>query len=540
MDAADDVNNEKEQNEVEDEEKGDDTGDMSDAEDGPSLGEVQLPSRDDTNVPKSKLPVCKNSSNQEKRLCRRTKNISVSTRFKCDPGRDLRAAMNKIGYIERTDVPGLDSSMESHHIIDVKFFDESKRRRIHFSDEGNAASCSLQIATADASPSLITRPYQGGGRGEARDEEHAGFVLDGHALHVKFAGRGTEEERDKGAGSSKSRTTKMIVKNVPFEAKKKDIRELFSSHGSLKSVRPPKRFDSRSCGFAFFDFVSRAEAENAYAALRHTHLLGRHLVLEWAKEAEQDLEVLRKKAGVGFGTGMDSAERKADDLTEQVAVLREHSLDRLADEVATLKVVARYEVNDRVLRAYNDRILVPTPADSNLPAVTPGDLKHLKRKQLNCITELLDYAPQRPSTTPNKTERIRDKLFARLTVDELALCRLLHKQQKTDIVFPRHGLPGLHPVPDLTTAKWILDQHAPQFRDTYEALLATNPMRMQSDSSPLTDERRRLFLPEVGDFEQTPIGKKEIQIRQLMRWQPNSGSLVTSARALKSEVVDAW
>jgi multiple RNA-binding domain-containing protein 1 len=53
-----------------------------------------------------------------------------------------------------------------------------------------------------------------------------GFVLDGHSLHVKFAGRGTEEE-SKEKMVSKSRTTKMIVKNVPFEATKKDIRELF-------------------------------------------------------------------------------------------------------------------------------------------------------------------------------------------------------------------------------------------------------------------------------------------------------------------------
>ena len=39
-----------------------------------------------------------------------------------------------------------------------------------------------------------------------------GFVLDGHALHVKFAGRGAEED-GKGSDSmkSKSRTTKMIV-----------------------------------------------------------------------------------------------------------------------------------------------------------------------------------------------------------------------------------------------------------------------------------------------------------------------------------------
>ncbi|KAF8153779.1 RNA-binding domain-containing protein [Crassisporium funariophilum] len=138
-----------------------------------------------------------------------------------------------------------------------------------------------------------------------------GFNLDGHALHVTFAGRGVEEpEKSKDDTSAKSRTTKMIVKNVPFEATKKDIRDLFGSHGHLKSVRLPKKFDSRSRGFAFLEFVTRHEAENAYAALRHTHLLGRHLVLEWAEEAEQDLDVLRKKAGVGFGGGKDMPGRK--------------------------------------------------------------------------------------------------------------------------------------------------------------------------------------------------------------------------------------
>ncbi|KAG5643857.1 hypothetical protein DXG03_009541 [Asterophora parasitica] len=142
-----------------------------------------------------------------------------------------------------------------------------------------------------------------------------GFVLDGHQLHVKFAGRGAEEEvKGKESVKSSSRTTKMIVKNVPFEATKKDIQALFGTHGHLKSVRLPKKFDSRTRGFAFLDFVSRAEAENAYAALKHTHLLGRHLVLEWAEEAEQDLDALRKKAGVGYGDGklMPGRKRKID------------------------------------------------------------------------------------------------------------------------------------------------------------------------------------------------------------------------------------
>ncbi|OAX32744.1 hypothetical protein K503DRAFT_804977 [Rhizopogon vinicolor AM-OR11-026] len=130
------------------------------------------------------------------------------------------------------------------------------------------------------------------------------FVLDGYGLHVKFAGRGTEDE-PKDEVDAKNM---MIVKNVPFEATKKDIRELFgliqitfhapditlnsfphSAHGHLKSVCLSKKFDS--------------QAENAYAALSHTHLLGRHLVLEWAEEVKHDIEVLRKKAGVGYGDG---------------------------------------------------------------------------------------------------------------------------------------------------------------------------------------------------------------------------------------------
>lgn len=56
-----------------------------------------------------------------------------------------------------------------------------------------------------------------------------GYVLDGHALVVKLAGRGAEEDEKAGGqnGTPKSRTTKMIVKNLPFEVSKKDIRELF-------------------------------------------------------------------------------------------------------------------------------------------------------------------------------------------------------------------------------------------------------------------------------------------------------------------------
>ncbi len=161
-----------------------------------------------------------------------------------------------------------------------------------------------------------------------------GYILDGHTLSVKFAGRGAEEQdEEKQGGREKAKTTKMLVKNVPFEATRKDIQELFgcvcgsgsfyvirrqgltlslhfSAFGKLKSVRLPKRFDRRSRGFAFLEFVTRHEAENAYNALKHTHLLGRHLVLEWAQEGDANIDELRKKAGVGFGDGSDMPGKK--------------------------------------------------------------------------------------------------------------------------------------------------------------------------------------------------------------------------------------
>jgi multiple RNA-binding domain-containing protein 1 len=77
-------------------------------------------------------------------------------------------------------------------------------------------------------------------------------------------------------------------------------------------VRLPKKFNSRSRGFAFLEFVSRQEAEHAFAILRHTHLLGRHLVLEWAAEADvaADIEALREKVRAGFGDGKELPGRK--------------------------------------------------------------------------------------------------------------------------------------------------------------------------------------------------------------------------------------
>ena len=74
---------------------------------------------------------------------------------------------------------------------------------------------------------------------------------------------------------------------------------MFCAYGQLRSVRVPKKFDSSARGFAFADFVTAREAENAMETLKDTHLLGRKLVLEFAAgdplDAEEEIEKMQKK-----------------------------------------------------------------------------------------------------------------------------------------------------------------------------------------------------------------------------------------------------
>ncbi|KAI9835473.1 MAG: hypothetical protein M1819_002391 [Sarea resinae] len=132
-----------------------------------------------------------------------------------------------------------------------------------------------------------------------------GYNLDGHQLTIRPSNKGLDTaEVDRKAIKAKTASgarTKIIVKNLPFEASKKDVRSLFGAYGQLRSVRVPKRFDSSSRGFAFADFITPREAENAMDALKDTHLLGRRLVLDFAaadpEDAEAEIEMMQKKVG---------------------------------------------------------------------------------------------------------------------------------------------------------------------------------------------------------------------------------------------------
>ncbi|KAI3322704.1 MRD1-like protein [Xylariaceae sp. AK1471] len=130
-----------------------------------------------------------------------------------------------------------------------------------------------------------------------------GQALMGHKLHVRASHRGVDaaEERKKKDDVANKATCTLIVKNLPFQASKREIKTLFSAYSQIKAVRMPKKFNHFGRGFAFVDFSSSKEAASALQALEGTHLLGRRLIIQYAEadavDAEEEIAKMQKKVG---------------------------------------------------------------------------------------------------------------------------------------------------------------------------------------------------------------------------------------------------
>lgn len=58
--------------------------------------------------------------------------------------------------------------------------------------------------------------------------------------------------------------TKILVRNIPFQAKQNEVRDVFKAFGELKSIRIPKKMtpgEDSHRGFGFVDFNSKSDAK---------------------------------------------------------------------------------------------------------------------------------------------------------------------------------------------------------------------------------------------------------------------------------------
>jgi multiple RNA-binding domain-containing protein 1 len=110
--------------------------------------------------------------------------------------------------------------------------------------------------------------------------------MKGDVIYCEFApvcDASEQAEDEKPAGPVKM-CNKVLVKNVPFQASREDIKSIFDARVHVVDVRIPKKREGSSRGFCFVTLSSPEDVSEAIEYFGNsTHLYGRRLVLERAK-----------------------------------------------------------------------------------------------------------------------------------------------------------------------------------------------------------------------------------------------------------------
>ncbi|CAD6208393.1 GSCOCG00003399001-RA-CDS [Cotesia congregata] len=130
-------------------------------------------------------------------------------------------------------------------------------------------------------------------------------LLEGKTLELKRSQRTLETDvktTRKVSKVTEATGTKILIRNIPFQANVNEITELFKAFGELKAVRLPKKMvgDGNHRGFGFVEYYTKSDAKKAFKALcQSTHLYGRRLALEWA-QTDEDIDTIRKRTAKHF------------------------------------------------------------------------------------------------------------------------------------------------------------------------------------------------------------------------------------------------
>ncbi len=80
---------------------------------------------------------------------------------------------------------------------------------------------------------------------------------------------------------------KLYVGGLPYSVTDEQLRELFTSHGTVESAQVvTDKYTDRSRGFGFVEMSTQEEAEKAIQALNGTSLEGRTLTVNISKPRE--------------------------------------------------------------------------------------------------------------------------------------------------------------------------------------------------------------------------------------------------------------
>ena len=124
----------------------------------------------------------------------------------------------------------------------------------------------------------------------------ANSVLDGHELVLRISQREMESIGNKRKATDLGdASTKVVVKNVPFEATRQELHLLLSTVCTIQSLRLPKKYDGGHRGFCFVECQTVNDAKQLIQKMNGVHFYGRHLVFEFSGQASLEDPVKKRK-----------------------------------------------------------------------------------------------------------------------------------------------------------------------------------------------------------------------------------------------------
>ncbi|KAK1442605.1 RNA recognition motif RRM containing protein [Babesia gibsoni] len=175
----------------------------------------------------------------------------------------------------------------SIYLKNLNFRTRDKTLENHFSGCKGYVSCNVVMRdNATLSRGFGFVEFDNLANAKAAIRSKTGLIIDGKVIEMSIAKKTDKRIVEVSENKILKATTKIIVKNLAFQATRQDLYKMFSFYGEVKSIRIPKSLKSNNRGFAFVDFVNRESSARAVESLQHTHLYGRHLILEFAAEDE--------------------------------------------------------------------------------------------------------------------------------------------------------------------------------------------------------------------------------------------------------------
>ncbi len=154
-----------------------------------------------------------------------------------------------------------------------------------FGQSGEVLSAKIPLRREDGKPRGFAFVEMGSlSEGQQAIQQLNCYFLQGRDLVVDFQdenrGAGNGGSASLSSGSSKS--NKLFVRSLSYNATEHDLENLFQQVGQVLSVKiPTDRDTGEPKGFGFVEMASVDEAEQAIQSLNHTNLGGKEIVIDF-------------------------------------------------------------------------------------------------------------------------------------------------------------------------------------------------------------------------------------------------------------------